>query len=151
MPGTRDSGKVALLQGKLLRAKSKCSSLADHPQPGTGGVSMFALQICLAAGIRPIITSFSDKKLEMARSLDSPGTVDTINHKTHPKWESEVLRLTDGNGADIVIENVGPATIVQSLASLAQRGTVSLVGFLGGFFSTFAGRNGHIIGPDEDR
>ncbi|KAJ5636078.1 alcohol dehydrogenase [Penicillium longicatenatum] len=113
-PSTRDSGKVALLQG-------------------TGGVSMFALQICLAAGIRPIITSSSDKKLEMARSLGSPGTVDTINYKTHPEWEKEVLRLTDGNGADIVIENVGPATIVQSLASLAQRGTVSLVGFLGGF------------------
>ncbi|KAJ5656269.1 alcohol dehydrogenase [Penicillium longicatenatum] len=114
MPGTRDSGKVALLQG-------------------TGGVSMFALQICLAAGIRPIITSSSDKKLEMARSLGSPGTVDTINYKTHPEWECEVFRLTDGNGADIVIENVGPATIVQSLASLAQRGTVSLVGFLEGF------------------
>jgi NADPH:quinone reductase-like Zn-dependent oxidoreductase len=38
---------------------------AKFMEPGTGGVSMFALLICLAAGIRPIITSSSNKKLEV--------------------------------------------------------------------------------------
>ncbi|KAA8895735.1 alcohol dehydrogenase [Sphaerosporella brunnea] len=113
MPESTDKGRVALLQG-------------------TGGVSMFALLICLAAGIRPIITSSSDQKLDIARSLGEPGAVDVINYRTHPKWEEEALRLTNGRGVDIVLENVGATTIAQSIASLARRGTASLVGFLGG-------------------
>lgn len=94
---------------------------------------MFGLLICLAAGIRPIITSSSDRKLELALAVGKPGTIDTINYKTHPQWEKEVHRLTHGRGVDVVVENVGVTTISQSLSSLARRGTVSLVGFLGGF------------------
>jgi NADPH:quinone reductase-like Zn-dependent oxidoreductase len=94
---------------------------------------MFALLLCLAASIRPIITSSSDKKLDIARSLGPQGAVDVINYTTHPKWDEEALRLTNGRGVDIVLENVGATTIAQSLASLAKRGIVSLIGFLGGF------------------
>lgn len=93
---------------------------------------MFALLICLAAGIRPILTSSSDEKLEAAKSFGSPGSVDTINYRTHPDWDEEVLRLTNGRGVDVVIENGGPNTATKSLASIARRGVVSLVGFLGG-------------------
>ncbi|RHZ60119.1 uncharacterized protein CDV56_107750 [Aspergillus thermomutatus] len=100
---------------------------------GASRVSMFALLICLAAGIRPIITSSSDKKLRKAISVGEPGAVDTINYQSHPQWNDEALRLTKGRGVDVVVENVGPTTIAQSLSSLARRGTVSLVGFLGGF------------------
>ncbi|KAJ5826249.1 hypothetical protein N7474_003387 [Penicillium riverlandense] len=100
---------------------------------GTGGVSMFGLLICLAAGIRPIITSSSDQKLDQAKAAGGAGAIGTINYRAHPKWEEEALRLTNGRGVDFVIENVGPTSIAQSLASLARRGTVSLVGFLGGF------------------
>lgn len=100
---------------------------------GTGGVSMIALLICLAAGIQPIITSSSDKKLELARDLGEPGVVQTINYKTYPNWDEQAHNLTDGRGVDIVIDNVGPTAIAQSLSSLARRGIVSLVGFLGGF------------------
>ncbi|KAJ5151411.1 uncharacterized protein N7482_010663 [Penicillium canariense] len=100
---------------------------------GTGGVSMFALLICLGAGIRPIITSSSDMKLETAKAVDKPGAVDVINYRTHPNWDEEARRLTNGRGVDVVIENVGMTTVTKSLASLARRGTVSLVGFLGGF------------------
>ncbi|OBT97021.1 hypothetical protein VE01_04893 [Pseudogymnoascus verrucosus] len=100
---------------------------------GTGGVSMFGLMICLNAGIRPIITSSWDRKLDLAKAVGGPDSIETINHRTHPKWEEEVHRPTNGRGADVVINNVGPTAIAQSLASLAQRGTVSLVGFLGGY------------------
>ncbi|CAI7618372.1 unnamed protein product [Penicillium pancosmium] len=99
---------------------------------GTGGVSMFALLICLAAGIRPIVTSSSDEKLEVAKSFGSLSSIDTINYRTHPEWDEEVLRLTNGRGVDVVIENGGPNTATKSLASIARRGVVSLVGFLGG-------------------
>ncbi|PYH41762.1 zinc-dependent alcohol dehydrogenase family protein [Aspergillus saccharolyticus JOP 1030-1] len=97
---------------------------------GTGGVSMFALLLCIAADVQSIITSSSDEKLDQARSLGPH--VRTINYRKVANWEEEVVRLTNGRGADVAIENVGPATVKQSLASLAQRGTLSLVGFLGG-------------------
>ncbi|KAJ5117440.1 hypothetical protein N7448_011072 [Penicillium atrosanguineum] len=100
---------------------------------GTGGVSIFGLLICLGAGIRPIITSSSDQKLDQAKVAGGPGAIDTINYRDQPRWEDEVLRLTHGRGVDLLIENVGPTSMAQSLSSLAQRGTVSLVGFLGGF------------------
>ncbi|KXX80835.1 putative zinc-type alcohol dehydrogenase-like protein YogA [Madurella mycetomatis] len=96
---------------------------------GTGGVSMFALLLCLAAGIRPIITSSSDKKLDDIRKLSS--NIGTINYKTVSDQASEVKRLTDGKGVDIVINNTGPASIPEDLSFLRQRGgLVSLVGFL---------------------
>ncbi|KAL4925344.1 zinc-dependent alcohol dehydrogenase family protein [Aspergillus undulatus] len=100
---------------------------------GTGGVSMFALLICLAAGIRPIITSSSDRKLEIAQALGDPGVVQAINYRTHPDWDGQARQLTGGRGVDVVVDNIGPTAIAQTLSSLARRGIVSLVGFLGGF------------------
>lgn len=99
---------------------------------GTGGVSMFALLICLHAGIRPIITSSSAAKLDAVRAIASPGEIDTVDYSAHPDWEKEVLRLTGGEGADIVVENVGPATIGKSLEAVRKRGVISLIGLLGG-------------------
>ncbi|KAK4235179.1 hypothetical protein C8A03DRAFT_18046 [Achaetomium macrosporum] len=112
-----------------LKAANARSALLQ----GTGGVSVFALQICLAAGIRPIITSSSDKKLEQIRRLSSD--IGTINYKTlHGQAQaSEVKRLTDGKGVDIVLNNIGPSSIPENISFLRQRGgLVSLVGFLAG-------------------
>ncbi|KAK6613678.1 hypothetical protein QC760_002698 [Botrytis cinerea] len=100
---------------------------------GTGGVSSFALLICLGTGIKPIITSSSDKKLDIAKAVGEAGEVETINYRTYPKWEEEALKLTNGRGVDIVVDNVGPTQAAQSLTALARRGVLSLVGFLGGF------------------
>ncbi|KAL2130449.1 hypothetical protein VTI74DRAFT_6378 [Chaetomium olivicolor] len=98
---------------------------------GTGGVSMFALLICIAAGIRPIITPSSDKKLEDIRKLGSD--VHTINYKTVSDQASEVKRHTDGKGVDFVINNTGPGSIPEDIRFLRQRGgVISLVGFLNG-------------------
>ncbi|KAL5603987.1 hypothetical protein FOVSG1_006737 [Fusarium oxysporum f. sp. vasinfectum] len=104
---------------------------------GTGGVSMFALLICLSAGIRPIITSSSDDKLAKIRSLES--RVAGINYKRQSILE-EVQRLTDSRGVDFVINNTGPASIPEDLNCLRQKnGTVSMVGFLDGFGAEWAG------------
>ncbi|KAI1809564.1 NAD(P)-binding protein [Poronia punctata] len=100
---------------------------------GTGGVSMFALLICLAAGVKPIITSSSDKKLQDIRK-DLGDEIGTINYKKVTDQAAEVSRLTDGKGVDYVINNTGPASIPQDISFLRQRGgQVSLVGFLEGF------------------
>ncbi|PCD30388.1 hypothetical protein AU210_010070 [Fusarium oxysporum f. sp. radicis-cucumerinum] len=107
------------------------SKLRSTLLQGTGGVSMFALLICIAAGVQPIITSSSDEKLEVIKKLGSQ--VRGINYKITQDQASEVKRLTDGRGVDFVINNTGPASIPTDISFLRQRGgTVSLVGFLDG-------------------
>lgn len=86
----------------------------------------------MGAGIKPIITSSSDEKLDIAKAIGEAGKVETINSRTHPKWEEEALKLTNGRGVDIVVDNVGPTQAAQSLTALARRGVLSMVGFLGG-------------------
>lgn len=96
---------------------------------GTGGVSIFALQFAKAAGARVVITSSDDAKLLRAREL---GADHGINYRTHPDWEQEVLRLTDGHGADVVVEVGGAGTLGRSLACLAIGGRVAYIGVLTG-------------------
>jgi len=96
---------------------------------GTGGVSIFALQFARAAGARVVITSSSDEKLARARAL---GADETINYRTHERWDDEVLRLTDGKGVQLVVEGGGTATFARSLAATAYGGMVFTIGFLSG-------------------
>lgn len=96
---------------------------------GTGGVSTWALQLGIAAGAQVIITSSSDEKLTRAKKLGAAGTV---NYKTHPDWEKEVMRLTDGRGVDCVVEVGGNTSLSRSLRTLAMNGKVGLIGWLGG-------------------
>jgi NADPH:quinone reductase-like Zn-dependent oxidoreductase len=51
---------------------------------GTGGVSIFGLQLARMMGIQVIITSSSDDKLARAKAL---GANHCINYKTTPDWE----------------------------------------------------------------
>ena len=96
---------------------------------GTGGVSLFALQFAKAHGARVIITSSSDEKLDRARKLAAD---DAINYKSTPRWADEVLRLTDGRGADLVLETGGADTFPQSIRAAALDGTIFIIGFLSG-------------------
>lgn len=92
---------------------------------------MFALLICLAAGIRPIITSSSDSKLAQLQKL-SP-KIAVINYKKHSNVAAEALRLTDGKGVDYVLNVTGTASIPSDLEMLRKRGgSVALIGFLEG-------------------
>ncbi|MET0254618.1 MAG: NAD(P)-dependent alcohol dehydrogenase [Luteibacter sp.] len=96
---------------------------------GTGGVSLFALQLAKAAGARVIITSSSDDKLERARAL---GADEAINYAKVTAWDERVLELTDGKGADLVLESVGAATFPRSMNAVAFAGTIFVIGFVGG-------------------
>src|SRR5580704_19317779 len=96
---------------------------------GTGGVSMAALQFAKAAGARVIVTSSSDEKIKRAGIL---GASHGINYKRFPDWEKEVLRLTDGRGVDVIIENGGAGSLNRSFEATAFGGKVALIGFLAG-------------------
>jgi NADPH:quinone reductase-like Zn-dependent oxidoreductase len=96
---------------------------------GTGGVSIFALQFAKAAGLRTILISSSDEKLERAKEL---GADETINYKTSPKWEEKVRELTDGEGVDHVVEVGGSGTMPRSLRAVRMAGVISVIGALTG-------------------
>ena len=94
---------------------------------GTGGVSLFALQIAKAHGARIILTSSSDEKLARGRAL---GADETINYKAMPAWDVEVQRLTNGRGADHIVEVGGSGTLPLSLNAAALNGYIYLIGVL---------------------
>jgi NADPH:quinone reductase-like Zn-dependent oxidoreductase len=96
---------------------------------GTGGVSVFALQFAHVAGLRTIVTSSSDEKLERARQL---GANETINYKKVAAWEQEARRLTGGHGVDQVIEVGGSDTMPRSLRAVRVQGAISVIGVLSG-------------------
>jgi NADPH:quinone reductase-like Zn-dependent oxidoreductase len=97
---------------------------------GTGGVSIFGLQLAVAAGAKPIITSASDEKLERAKSL---GAFGTVNYLKTPEWQNAVRDLTGGVGVHQVLEVGGKESMARSLASLAINGHVALIGGLSSF------------------
>ena len=94
---------------------------------GTGGVSIFALQFARMHGARVIITSSSDEKLARAREM---GAWQTINYRQHPDWENVVMEMTDGRGADHVVEVGGAGTVSRSIEAVRIGGTVAMIGVL---------------------
>jgi NADPH:quinone reductase-like Zn-dependent oxidoreductase len=96
---------------------------------GTGGVSIFALQFAALHGARAIVTSSSDAKLARAIEL---GAWRTINYRTNPDWEREVLELTGGRGVDLVSEVGGAGTLQRSIEAVRVGGKIGLVGVLTG-------------------
>jgi NADPH:quinone reductase-like Zn-dependent oxidoreductase len=84
---------------------------------GTGGVSVLGLQLARAAGLKAIITSSSDEKLQRAREL---GAHHTINYRSFPEWQEDVLRATHGVGAHVVLEVGGKGTVNRHAAGHLQ-------------------------------
>ena len=97
---------------------------------GTGGVSIMALQLAKAAGLRTIITSSSDEKLARAKTL---GAAAGVNYRSTPDWENEVLRHTEGRGVDVVLEVGGKETLPHSIAATRMGGLVNIIGGVAGF------------------
>ena len=90
---------------------------------GTGGVSLFALQFAKIAGLRTIVTSSSEEKLEKAKRL---GADYGVNYRD-PEWPRQVRDLTSG-GADAIVEVAG--TVDQSVRALRTGGTLLSIGVL---------------------
>jgi len=122
---------------------------------GTGGVSIFALQIAKAFGATAVITSSSDEKLERAREL---GADETINYRQTPEWGEEAFQRA-GGGVDVVVETGGMGTLGQSLQALGLGGSIGVLGALGGVSAELnamaligkcAGIHGITVGARDD-
>ncbi|MFO0555848.1 MAG: NAD(P)-dependent alcohol dehydrogenase [Polyangiaceae bacterium] len=93
---------------------------------GTGGVSIFALQIAKALGARVMVTSKSDAKLERARGL---GADHGINYGTTPAWGKEAAKWS-GEGCDVVVEVGGAGTLAESIKAVRNGGRIAIIGML---------------------
>lgn len=96
---------------------------------GSGGVSLFAIQIAKMFGLKVIATTGSKDKEQKLKAL---GADEVVNYKEFPQWSSEVKRLNGGVGVDITLDVAGPDTIEQSILSVKQHGFVGLIGLLTG-------------------
>ncbi|RAK60647.1 NAD(P)-dependent alcohol dehydrogenase [Phenylobacterium hankyongense] len=96
---------------------------------GTGGVSVFGLQFAHAAGLKTVITSSSDEKLERARAL---GADHLVNYRQTPEWSKPVREATGGRGADFVMEVGGGGTIQQSMRAVRIGGHIAIIGVVAG-------------------
>jgi NADPH:quinone reductase-like Zn-dependent oxidoreductase len=92
---------------------------------GSGGVSIFALQFARLLGAQVIATTSSAAKAERLEAL---GAAAVINYFETPDWHEKVVDLTDGRGADCVVEIGGPGTLTNSIKALAVGGHISLIG-----------------------
>ena len=96
---------------------------------GTGGVSIFALQLAKSMGATVVATSSSDDKLEKLKSL---GADELINYKENPSWAKDVLIKTHNEGVDHVVEVGGGGTFSQSVSATKLGGHIAMIGVLSG-------------------
>jgi len=95
---------------------------------GTGGVSLFALQIAKLCGARVIATSSSDAKIARLTAL---GADITLNYKATPDWGKRAREIT-GRGVDLVVEVGGVGTLNESIRATKIGGTIAFIGVLAG-------------------
>jgi NADPH2:quinone reductase len=103
---------------------------------GGGGVGMAAIQLAKQAGATVISTASSDEKLQRLKEL---GLDHGINY-TAENFADRTRELTDGRGADVILDSVGGQTLVDSVGALAYRGTLVSVGIAGRAGSTVEAR-----------
>src|ERR1035441_5673411 len=91
---------------------------------GAGGVGMAAIQLAKHAGATVISTASSDEKLER---LSEFGLDHGINYASE-SFVERTRELTDGHGADVILDSVGGQNLVDTVSALAYRGTLVSVG-----------------------
>jgi len=90
-----------------------------------GGVNSMAIQIAKLAGATVYALTSSEEKMEKAREL---GADVVLNYREDPKWSKTLHRMTDRRGVDVVVDNVGQATLAQSMRAVARGGRIVIVG-----------------------
>lgn len=97
-------------------------------QGGTSGIGVTAIQLAKAAGATVIVTAGSDEKCAACRAL---GADHAINYRTHD-FAAEVKRLTEGKGADVILDMVAGDYVARELNCLATDGRLVIIAVQGG-------------------
>lgn len=111
------------LPGKALKAGDTVLTL------GSGGVSLFTMQLAVAAGATVIATTSSTAKEERLKAL---GAKHVINYKEDDEWGTTAKALANaGEGVDFVVEVGGATTLSQSVSAIRAEGVIAIVGSIG--------------------
>ncbi len=113
------SWRMLFTQGKLKKDETILIVGAG------GGVNSISIQIANALGARVIALTSSESKCQKAKEI---GAHNVINYKLKSNWHKEVLAITEGQGADIVIDNVGAKTLQKSIKAVSFGGRIVTVG-----------------------
>ena len=119
-------------------ALDRVASLDSGIPPGrryrapVGDGRCFDLRFAVGQDVRRPCHHYVQQRRKTRARAQSLGADATINYRANPEWGREVRRLTDGVGADNVIEVGGAGTLEQSLQAARVSGTVSLIGILTG-------------------
>lgn len=92
-----------------------------------GGVGIVAVQLAKVLGAKVIAAAGSQEKLDIAKQYG--GADYTVNY-TNPNWPKEVLKITNGHGADVIYDPVG--LIKDALKCIAWKGRALVIGFAAG-------------------
>lgn len=95
---------------------------------GSGGIGTFAIQLASRLGARVITTAGSPEKVEVCRSL---GADVAIDYRSEDFVEA-VRAATDGEGADVILDNIGARYLDRNLTALAVEGRLVIIGMQGG-------------------
>jgi len=90
-----------------------------------GGVNSMAIQIAKLAGATVYALTSSEEKMEKARQL---GADVVLNYREEPRWSKTLYKMTGRRGVDVVVDNVGQATLTQSIRAVARGGRIVVVG-----------------------
>jgi NADPH:quinone reductase-like Zn-dependent oxidoreductase len=97
-----------------------------------GGVNSASIQIAKFAGAKVYIVGSSAEKCAKASEL---GADVTINRQETPEWSREIYRMTNKQGVDVVVDNVGELTFSSSVRSTRISGRILVVGNTSGYDS----------------
>jgi NADPH2:quinone reductase len=117
-------------------------------QGASSGVGLMALQIARLKGARLVIGSSTDPA---RRGRLAEFGADLAIDSSNPGWVDQVLRATDGNGVDLIVDQISGPLASQNLAAARIKGRIVNVGRLGGSHADFnfdlhAARRIHYIG-----
>ena len=90
-----------------------------------GGVNSMAIQIAKLAGATVYALTSTEEKMERAKEL---GADVVLNYREDPQWSKTLYKMTGRRGVDVVVDNVGRATLAQSMRAVARGGRIVIVG-----------------------
>ena len=102
-------------------------------QGGSSGIGVTAIQLAKHLGATVFVTAGSDKKCAACRDL---GADHAINYKAHD-FQQEVMRLTDGQGVDVILDMVAGSYVAKEVQCLKDDGRLVIISILGGTRSEF--------------
>ncbi len=123
---------AALTAWSALLEYNKCKPGDTILTFGSGGVSLFSIAFAKLCSVKSIVVSSKEERFDDLKRL---GATHCLNYKTNPKWDDDVLEITNGIGVDHVIELGGANTLEKSVKVTKLNGTISLIGVLAGIGS----------------